>query len=218
MSLLILRGLLLAAEALAVSALLPLMVWMTGIFLRRNAAMRHLVWLAAFGVLSAWWFVLKHPERGDALRERFSALNRVLVNKYYFDWFNENVLAPLARERAHAPLPRHPLAPPVPAQLIRPTHGRLRELDLDRDRGLPAPREAAHAHVRPAAADRVRRVRNRDAHPAPRTGPLQRHPAPCGRRRRRGAAGERLRSGDRARRNSGQNPVSAGDRLGKIAL
>jgi NADH-quinone oxidoreductase subunit L len=54
-------------------------------------------WLAAFGVLTAWWFVLKHPERGDALRERFSGLNRVLVNKYYFDWFNENVLAPLAR-------------------------------------------------------------------------------------------------------------------------
>jgi len=54
-------------------------------------------WLAAFGVLTAWWFVLKHPERGDALRQRFSGLNRVLVNKYYFDWFNENVLAPLAR-------------------------------------------------------------------------------------------------------------------------
>jgi NADH-quinone oxidoreductase subunit L len=54
-------------------------------------------WLAAFGVLTAWWFVLKHPERGDALRERFSRLNRVLINKYYFDWFNENVLAPLAR-------------------------------------------------------------------------------------------------------------------------
>jgi NADH-quinone oxidoreductase subunit L len=54
-------------------------------------------WLAAFGVLTAWWFVLKHPERGDALRQRFSGLYRVLVNKYYFDWFNDNVLAPLAR-------------------------------------------------------------------------------------------------------------------------
>jgi len=55
------------------------------------------LWLAALGVLSAWWFVLKRPELGDALRERFSALNRVLANKYYFDWFNENVLVPLAR-------------------------------------------------------------------------------------------------------------------------
>jgi NADH-quinone oxidoreductase subunit L len=54
-------------------------------------------WLAAFGVLTAWWFVLKHPQRGDALRERFSGLYGLLVNKYYFDWFNENVLAPLAR-------------------------------------------------------------------------------------------------------------------------
>jgi NADH-quinone oxidoreductase subunit L len=55
------------------------------------------LWLAGFGVLTAWWFVLKRPELGDAVRERFSGLNRVLANKYYFDWFNENVLAPLAR-------------------------------------------------------------------------------------------------------------------------
>jgi len=54
-------------------------------------------WLAALGVLCAWWFVLKRPELGDALRERLSAVNRVLINKYYFDWFNERVIAPLAR-------------------------------------------------------------------------------------------------------------------------
>jgi NADH-quinone oxidoreductase subunit L len=54
-------------------------------------------WLAALGVLTAWWFVLKRPELGDAVRERFSGINRVLVNKYYFDWFNENVVVPLAR-------------------------------------------------------------------------------------------------------------------------
>ena len=53
MSLLILRGLLLAAEALAISAALPLLSWITGLFIRRNAARRHLVWLAAFGVLLA---------------------------------------------------------------------------------------------------------------------------------------------------------------------
>ncbi|HXL96866.1 MAG TPA: hypothetical protein VN925_00720, partial [Steroidobacteraceae bacterium] len=55
------------------------------------------VWLAALGVFTAWWCVLKRPQLGVAIRERFSGLNRVLVNKYYFDWFNENVLAPLAR-------------------------------------------------------------------------------------------------------------------------
>jgi NADH-quinone oxidoreductase subunit L len=54
-------------------------------------------WLAALGVLTAWWFVLKHPERGDALRERFAGLTRLLDNKYYFDWFNEQVLARLVR-------------------------------------------------------------------------------------------------------------------------
>jgi len=55
------------------------------------------VWLAALGVFSAWWCVLKRPQIGEVLRERFSGLYRVLVNKYYFDWFNENVLVPLAR-------------------------------------------------------------------------------------------------------------------------
>ena len=54
-------------------------------------------WLAALGVCTAWWCVLKRPEVGDAIRERFSGIYRILVNKYYFDWFNENVLVPLAR-------------------------------------------------------------------------------------------------------------------------
>ncbi len=54
-------------------------------------------WLAALGVFTAWLFVLRAPERGDALRERLSGLNRVLVNKYYFDWFNEQ------RDRADGP-------------------------------------------------------------------------------------------------------------------
>jgi NADH-quinone oxidoreductase subunit L len=54
-------------------------------------------WLAGLGVLAAWWCVLKRPQIGADLRERFSRLYRLLVNKYYFDWFNENVLVPLAR-------------------------------------------------------------------------------------------------------------------------
>src|SRR3984957_16497713 len=54
-------------------------------------------WLAGLGVLTAWWCVLKRPQIGADLRERFSGLYRLLVNKYYFDWFNENVLVPLAR-------------------------------------------------------------------------------------------------------------------------
>jgi NADH-quinone oxidoreductase subunit L len=54
-------------------------------------------WLAAAGVLTAWLFVLKQPQWATALSERLSFLYRLLVNKYYFDWFNENVLARLAR-------------------------------------------------------------------------------------------------------------------------
>jgi NADH-quinone oxidoreductase subunit L len=54
-------------------------------------------WLAALGVFTAWLFVLRAPERGDALREHLSGLNRVLVNKYYFDWFNQQVIVPTVR-------------------------------------------------------------------------------------------------------------------------
>jgi NADH-quinone oxidoreductase subunit L len=54
-------------------------------------------WLAAFGVLTAWYFVLHRPAAGDAVRVRFAGINRVLDNKYYFDWFNENVIARLTR-------------------------------------------------------------------------------------------------------------------------
>ncbi|HEY6453540.1 MAG TPA: NADH-quinone oxidoreductase subunit L [Steroidobacteraceae bacterium] len=54
-------------------------------------------WLAALGVLTAWVFVLYRPQWGDELRVRLSGLYGLLVNKYYFDWFNENVLARLTR-------------------------------------------------------------------------------------------------------------------------
>ncbi len=54
-------------------------------------------WLAAAGVLTAWYFVLYKPAAGDAVRVRFAVINRVLDNKYYFDWFNENVIARLTR-------------------------------------------------------------------------------------------------------------------------
>jgi NADH-quinone oxidoreductase subunit L len=54
-------------------------------------------WLAALGVFTAWVFVLRAPARGDALRERWSGVNRILINKYYFDWFNMHVIVPLTR-------------------------------------------------------------------------------------------------------------------------
>jgi NADH-quinone oxidoreductase subunit L len=54
-------------------------------------------WLALAGVVVAWWFYLKQPSIPAALQRRFGFLYRILDNKYYMDWFNENVLAPLAR-------------------------------------------------------------------------------------------------------------------------
>ncbi len=54
-------------------------------------------WLALAGVLSAWYLYLKRPQLAERLAERFAAVRSVLVNKYYFDWVNENLIAPLAR-------------------------------------------------------------------------------------------------------------------------
>jgi NADH-quinone oxidoreductase subunit L len=54
-------------------------------------------WLAAAGVATAWWFYLQQPAIPAALRQRFGWLYTILENKYYMDWFNENVIAPLAR-------------------------------------------------------------------------------------------------------------------------
>ncbi|MFM7708568.1 MAG: NADH-quinone oxidoreductase subunit L [Gammaproteobacteria bacterium] len=50
-------------------------------------------WLALAGVLVAWFTVLKRPYALDGLASALAPLRRVLDNKYYFDWFNENVLA-----------------------------------------------------------------------------------------------------------------------------
>ena len=54
-------------------------------------------WLALAGVVVAWFFYLRRPDIPAALQRRFSFVYRLLDNKYYFDWFNENVLARGAR-------------------------------------------------------------------------------------------------------------------------
>jgi NADH-quinone oxidoreductase subunit L len=51
------------------------------------------VWLAFAGAAAAWFLYLRRPELAASLRERFSAIYTLLVNKYYFDWFNEKILA-----------------------------------------------------------------------------------------------------------------------------
>jgi hypothetical protein len=51
MTMLVMRCLLFTAEALAVSTLLPLLVFLIAAFFRGRAALRHLLWLGAFAVL-----------------------------------------------------------------------------------------------------------------------------------------------------------------------
>jgi NADH-quinone oxidoreductase subunit L len=55
------------------------------------------VYLAAAGAFAAWLLYLRRPDIPEALRRRFGALYRVLDNRYYFDWFNENYVAAGAR-------------------------------------------------------------------------------------------------------------------------
>ena len=56
------------------------------------------IWLAALGVLTAWWFFLKRPDLADAAERRLKWLHTILVDKYGFDWFNEHVIMAAARQ------------------------------------------------------------------------------------------------------------------------
>jgi NADH-quinone oxidoreductase subunit L len=54
-------------------------------------------WLAAAGVLTAWLFFLYRPQWAAAAARIFAPIRNLLLNKYYFDWFNEKILSTLAR-------------------------------------------------------------------------------------------------------------------------
>ncbi len=54
-------------------------------------------YLAAAGASVAWFLYIHRPELPAQLQQRLSPLYRLLVNKYYFDWFNEQVLARATR-------------------------------------------------------------------------------------------------------------------------
>jgi NADH-quinone oxidoreductase subunit L len=51
------------------------------------------IYLALAGAFTAWFLYLRRPDIPAALRARFAPVYRVLDNNYYFDWFNEHVLA-----------------------------------------------------------------------------------------------------------------------------
>ena len=54
-------------------------------------------WLAVAGAVTAWLFFLRNPAWADRTQQRFGWLYRLLTQKYYFDWVNEKVIAPLTR-------------------------------------------------------------------------------------------------------------------------
>lgn len=54
-------------------------------------------WLALAGVVVAYVFYMVKPGIPGAIARTFRPIFTVLENKYYMDWINENVFAPLAR-------------------------------------------------------------------------------------------------------------------------
>lgn len=54
-------------------------------------------WLAVSGVVVSWYMYLINPAVPAAFKRALQPLYTILENKYYLDWFNENVLAKGAR-------------------------------------------------------------------------------------------------------------------------
>ena len=54
-------------------------------------------WFALAGLVTAWLFVLRRPDWADAAAVKFAWLKRILDQKFYFDWFNEQILARASR-------------------------------------------------------------------------------------------------------------------------
>jgi NADH-quinone oxidoreductase subunit L len=54
-------------------------------------------WLALAGVVLAWYMYMKNTALPAAIQQRAMPLYKLLDNKYYMDWFNENVIARGAR-------------------------------------------------------------------------------------------------------------------------
>src|ERR1035437_9919590 len=54
-------------------------------------------WLALIGVVSAYYMYMVNPALPAAIKTRFQPIYTLLENKYYLDWFNENVISRAAR-------------------------------------------------------------------------------------------------------------------------
>lgn len=58
-------------------------------------------WLMIAGFVVAWYCYLINPRVPAAIHSSLSGINRILDNKYYADWFNEQVVARGARGLGH---------------------------------------------------------------------------------------------------------------------
>lgn len=54
-------------------------------------------WLMVAGFVTAYFCFLRRPALADQAAQTFGWLRNLLVQKYYFDWVNEKVIAPLTR-------------------------------------------------------------------------------------------------------------------------
>ena len=54
-------------------------------------------WLALAGVVMSWYMYLVNPALPAAIKRMVQPIYTLLENKYYMDWFNENVIARAAR-------------------------------------------------------------------------------------------------------------------------
>ncbi|MBD9668342.1 NADH-quinone oxidoreductase subunit L [Variovorax sp. VRV01] len=54
-------------------------------------------WLALAGVVLSWYMYMINPALPAAIKRVFGPIYRLLENKYYMDWFNENVVARATR-------------------------------------------------------------------------------------------------------------------------
>jgi NADH-quinone oxidoreductase subunit L len=53
--------------------------------------------LALAGAVTAWIFFLKKPSLANSMARTFNWLRTILINKYYFDWINENIICAASR-------------------------------------------------------------------------------------------------------------------------
>lgn len=58
-------------------------------------------WLMVAGFVVAWYCYVINPRVPAAIHAKLSFVNKVLDNKYYADWFNEQVLARIVRGLGH---------------------------------------------------------------------------------------------------------------------